>query len=81
MDMHGMGFSRHLMGVFGLINVCGPSWLWVELVMGRMVICRNDPQPGDFGAGSLLYKGNMVQMLVNSRNSDYNIVHNMGNNM
>ena len=54
----------------------GSNWSWAE-----MVICRNDPQPGDFGAGSLLYKGNMVQMLVNSRNSDYNIVHNMGNNM
>ena len=36
-----------------------------------MVICRNDPQPGDFGAGSLLYKGHMIQMLVKSGASEY----------
>ena len=36
-----------------------------------MTICRNDPQPRDFGAGSLLYKGHMIQMLVITDTSDY----------
>ena len=36
-----------------------------------MVICQNDPQHGDFGAHSLLYKGYMIQMLIVSRSSDY----------
>ena len=36
-----------------------------------MVICRNDPQPGDSVAGSFLYKVLMIQMLVISSTSDY----------
>ena len=36
-----------------------------------MVICRNDPHPGDFSAGSLLYKGHMIQMLVITDTVDY----------
>ena len=36
-----------------------------------MDICQNDPQSGDFGAGSLLYNGLMIQMLVIFGTSDY----------
>ena len=65
--MHCIGFILHfLIGVFDLINLRGPNWSWAE-----MVICRNDPQPADFGAGSLLYKGHMIQMLLNTDTSDY----------
>ena len=59
-----MVFTQHLlMGVFDLIN-------FHEMVMGQIghgpkwIICSNDPQSGDFGAGFLIYKGNMIQMRV-----------------
>ena len=42
-------------------NGCEPNWSWAE-----MVIYQNDPQPREFGAGSILYKGDMIQMLVSS---------------
>ena len=53
------------MGVFDLINFHGPKWSWAE-----MASCRNDPQPGDFDAVYLLYKG-LIQMLENSGTGDY----------
>ena len=34
----------------------GPKWLFAKI----------DPQPGEFGAGSRLYKGDVNQMLVSS---------------
>ena len=34
------------------------------MVMAESVMGRNDPSLGDFGAGSFLYKGHMIQMLV-----------------
>ena len=66
MNIHCIGFIRHLLiGVFDLINFRKLNWSWPE-----MVICRNDPQPGDFG-GSLLYKCHIIQMLVITDTSDY----------
>ena len=44
-----------LMGVFDLVYFCGLKWLWAELVMGR----NGYFEPGDLGAGSLLYKGQL----------------------
>ena len=35
-----------------------------------MFICHNVPQSGDLGAGFLLYKGHMIQMLVITDTSD-----------
>ena len=33
---------------------------WAKVVMGR-----NEPEPGNLGAGSLLYKGHMIQNACN----------------
>ena len=67
MDMYCIGFIRHtLIGVFDLINFCGPNWSWA-----KMVICRKYPQPEKFHAGSLFHKGHMIHMLVITDTSDY----------
>ena len=67
MDMHCIGFTQHLLiGVFDLINFGG-----LNRTCAKIVICRNDPQPGDCGAGSQLYKGHMIQMLVITDTSGY----------
>ena len=47
-------------------NGYGPNWQWA-----KMVICGNDPKPGDLGTDSLLYKGHMIEILVMSVTSDY----------
>ena len=38
--------------------------------MCQMLMGGNNPEPGDLGAGSLLYKGHMIQTLVISGTSD-----------
>ena len=52
------------MGVFYLINFSGLKWLWTEWSWAEIVICQNNPQSGDFGAGPLLYYVCLIVYLV-----------------